>query len=69
MKQSTSMSQTVARLFLALCMGVGLSVVVCCTMPAEHTITVKAGPDSRTNCLPGYEIDPDQLPPGSLIAD
>lgn len=46
MKQSVPLSQTVARLFLALCMGVGLSIVVCCTLPAQHTITVKLGKDT-----------------------
>lgn len=41
-------SQTVARLFLALCLGVGLSAVVCCTLPGEHTITVKLGSDTTS---------------------
>ena len=46
MKPAIPLSQSVARLFLALCMGVGLSAVVCCTLPAEHTITVKLGSDT-----------------------
>ena len=46
MIKHTPLGQSVARLSLALCMGVGLSAVVYCTLPAEHTITVKLGSDT-----------------------